>query len=205
MYWRARQHPSWIPKSQQTHSRDILIIPPINNKASQHFFRPLHSPCLSNLHRPRRSTVPQRYHLSRFMVGQMIWGRKATAGSSSRSTAELQFKLWWHYTVTSALSPPRCLFDIYFPPVQRVGNDSQQPGFGRNTPSRIHLDLCFRRHGTGGDRAPEMLWRLISVSLGMWPWASHLCRLSFSVVPSKAPFTSCLDVILNSWCRLLKI
>lgn len=43
MYWRARQHPSWVPKSQHAESSDIFIILSINNETCQHFSRPLHS------------------------------------------------------------------------------------------------------------------------------------------------------------------
>lgn len=62
MYWRARQHPSQVPKSQQTDSRDILITLAINNEAPQKFSRPSHSPC--NLCWPSRGTVAQHYLLS---------------------------------------------------------------------------------------------------------------------------------------------
>lgn len=62
VYWRARQHPSQVPESQQTDSRDIPIMLPINNKAFQQFSRLSDSSC--SLCQPCRGTEAQHHHLS---------------------------------------------------------------------------------------------------------------------------------------------
>lgn len=116
VYWRARQHPSRVPESQQTDSRDVLITLPVNNVASQHFSRPSHSPC--NLRRPCRGTAAQHYHLS-------FYGQVEELGQ--RGHHRIPVCLGDATPATWAWSPPCCLSDIYFAPVQWVGNYSQQP------------------------------------------------------------------------------
>lgn len=65
--------------------------------------------------------------ISHFMVGQMNWDREATTGSCCRIAVHSGDR---HHTGTSASSPPCYLFDIYFAPVQWMGNYSQQPRSG---------------------------------------------------------------------------
>lgn len=111
--------------------RDILIIPPIDNEASQHFFRPLRSPCLSNLHWPRRSAAAQHYHLSHFTNGQMNWGREATARSCCRSTAESQSNSG-DTTLAPRLWAPHAAY-LTFTSLQCRGGEMTPSGLGQNT------------------------------------------------------------------------
>lgn len=139
VYWRGRQHGSWASKSQQTDSGDILIIPPRNDEASRHFFKPLRRPRLSNLHLPCRSPAAQRYHLSRFLAGQVNWGREATTGSCRRSRPESQFtRVTLHRHLGS--EPPTLLTSL-----QRRGWEMTPSSLGQNTFGLVLLQKWDRR------------------------------------------------------------
>lgn len=124
VYWRARQHPSRVPESQQADSRDVLITLPINNRAFQQF---------PDLHTALQPAPAMQGH----------------RGTASPALHRIPSSLGWCYTSTWALSPRHCLPDIYFAPVHWVGNYSQQPwseyiwtwgGTGRGGAPKCHRD-----------------------------------------------------------------
>lgn len=164
VYWRARQHPSRVPKSRQTDSRDIPITLPINNEAFQQFSRPSQSPF--NLHRPCRST--EYHHLSFHSQAEESEQRGHHWIPVHLGDTTLAPGLW---------APLHCLSDSYFAPVQGVGNYSHQPW----------SEYIWTWGGTGGDRAPKC-------HRGKLPshfTCGLMDTLPVSSVPSKAPFTSC--------------
>lgn len=177
MYWRGRQHPIQVPKSQQTDSRDILIIPSINNKAAQQFFRPSGSPLAKATCTDHTGADWPSITISLILwPGRWIEAERPPQGhvadqqqnhSSNSGDATLALRL-------CALQC--CLFDIYFLPSAEGGKWLPVAWL------RISLDLCFCRCGTGAGRAPEIPQSLITVSRCMLhvTSGSHLWRRSLS-------------------------